>query len=252
MCAEFGFHQSMPIYSGGLGVLAGDILKEASDQSLEMIGIGLLYRRGYFRQRLDIRGRQQEYWIDTDPHGLPMARVTTAGGRPAAARGAAVRRSAAVPGLARRRRPDPAAPARRRAALERRGAAVDVGPPVRGEPGRAARAVRAARDRRCAGAPGARDRPGRSPSERGAPCSGSARARCGGDRARCPARGGVRAASGGSSCSRRTHPSRPGTRPMRPTSSCPRTRISASGSGSATRSSSTSAAASPASRTGRG
>ena len=79
MCAEFGFHASMPIYSGGLGVLAGDILKEASDQALEMIGIGLLYRRGYFRQRLDISGRQQEYWLELDPKSLPMARVTAAG-----------------------------------------------------------------------------------------------------------------------------------------------------------------------------
>ena len=82
-----------------------------------------------------------------------------AGRRPAPARGAAVRRPAAVPGLAGRRRPDPAAPARRRAALERRGAAVDLGAAVRGEPRRAARAVRAARDRRRARAPGARDRP---------------------------------------------------------------------------------------------
>ena len=55
-CAEFGFHVSLPIYSGGLGVLAGDILKEASDQALPMVGIGLLYRRGYFRQRLDLGG----------------------------------------------------------------------------------------------------------------------------------------------------------------------------------------------------
>jgi starch phosphorylase len=75
MCAEFGFHASMPVYSGGLGVLAGDILKEASDQSLEMIGIGLLYRRGYFRQRLDLSGRQQEYWLELDPKSLPLARV---------------------------------------------------------------------------------------------------------------------------------------------------------------------------------
>ena len=82
MCAEFGFHQSMPIYSGGLGVLAGDILKEASDQALEMIGIGLLYRRGYFRQRLDIAGRQQEYWGDYDPKGMPMARVARPDGSP--------------------------------------------------------------------------------------------------------------------------------------------------------------------------
>jgi glycogen phosphorylase len=82
MCAEFGFHASMPIYSGGLGVLAGDILKEASDQSLEMIGIGLLYRRGYFRQRLDFSGRQQEYWLELDPKSLPMARITAPDGSP--------------------------------------------------------------------------------------------------------------------------------------------------------------------------
>ena len=62
-CAEFGFHVSLPIYSGGLGVLAGDILKEASDQALPMVGIGLFYRRGYFRQRLDLTGRQHEYWV---------------------------------------------------------------------------------------------------------------------------------------------------------------------------------------------
>ncbi|HWE80158.1 MAG TPA: alpha-glucan family phosphorylase [Gaiellaceae bacterium] len=82
MCAEFGFHRSLPIYSGGLGVLAGDILKEASDQALETIGIGLLYRRGYFRQRLDIGGRQQEYWVDCDPKSMPMARVTAPDGKP--------------------------------------------------------------------------------------------------------------------------------------------------------------------------
>src|SRR5262249_17969571 len=82
MCAEFGFHQSIPIYSGGLGVLAGDILKEASDQALEMIGVGLLYRRGYFRQRLDIRGRQQEYWLESDPKSLPIAPRTAADGTP--------------------------------------------------------------------------------------------------------------------------------------------------------------------------
>jgi starch phosphorylase len=82
MCAEFGFHASMPIYSGGLGVLAGDFLKEASDRSLEMVGVGLLYRRGYFRQRLDLSGRQQEYWLELDPKSLPLARITHADGTP--------------------------------------------------------------------------------------------------------------------------------------------------------------------------
>ena len=81
-CAEFGFHSSMPIYSGGLGVLAGDILKEASDQALPLIGIGLFYRRGYFRQRLDGAGRQQEYWVANDPKSMPMVRVTDGHGAP--------------------------------------------------------------------------------------------------------------------------------------------------------------------------
>ena len=82
LCAEFGFHASLPIYSGGLGVLAGDILKEASDQALPMVGVGLLYRRGYFRQRLDLAGRQHEYWVPMDPKSLPMARVTNDDGSP--------------------------------------------------------------------------------------------------------------------------------------------------------------------------
>jgi starch phosphorylase len=80
-CAEFGFHPSMPIYSGGLGVLAGDILKEASDQSLPLVGMGLFYRRGYFRQRLDVAGRQHEFWVANDPKYMPMARVTGPDGK---------------------------------------------------------------------------------------------------------------------------------------------------------------------------
>jgi starch phosphorylase len=75
-CAEFGLHASLPVYSGGLGVLAGDILKEASDLALPMVGIGLAYRTGYFHQRLDVTGFQHEYWLDVDPEHLPMVRVT--------------------------------------------------------------------------------------------------------------------------------------------------------------------------------
>jgi starch phosphorylase len=81
-CSEFGIHTSLPLYSGGLGVLAGDILKEASDQAFPLIGIGLLYGRGYFRQRLDVSGRQQEYWLTTEQHSLPAARVTQPDGAP--------------------------------------------------------------------------------------------------------------------------------------------------------------------------
>ena len=72
----------MPLYSGGLGVLAGDILKEASDQALPLVGVGLLYGRGYFRQRLDLRGRQQEYWLDGQADRLPAARITRRTDRP--------------------------------------------------------------------------------------------------------------------------------------------------------------------------
>jgi starch phosphorylase len=82
VCAEFGIHRSLPIYSGGLGVLAGDILKAASDRGLPMIGIGLLYRRGYFQQRVDRAGLQHEYWLQTFPERLPTVQVLDDGGQP--------------------------------------------------------------------------------------------------------------------------------------------------------------------------
>jgi starch phosphorylase len=81
-CAEFGIHASLPIYSGGLGVLAGDFLKEASDRALPVLGIGLFYRRGYFSQRLDISGWQQEFWLEHDPAQLPMSLVRAQDGGP--------------------------------------------------------------------------------------------------------------------------------------------------------------------------
>lgn len=70
--AEFGIHESLPIYSGGLGMLAGDHLKSASDLGIPMVGIGLLYRQGYFQQRLDRNGWQQEYYTDLDVAHLPL------------------------------------------------------------------------------------------------------------------------------------------------------------------------------------
>jgi starch phosphorylase len=76
LCAEYGVHESLPVYSGGLGVLAGDLIKEASDRAVPLVAVGLMYRRGYFRQRVDARGRQHEYWIDTDPQRVPAALVT--------------------------------------------------------------------------------------------------------------------------------------------------------------------------------
>jgi starch phosphorylase len=75
-CAEYGVHASLPIYSGGLGALAGDVLKEASDLALPFVAVGLMYRRGYFRQRIDASGWQQEFWVPTDPERTPAVLVT--------------------------------------------------------------------------------------------------------------------------------------------------------------------------------
>jgi glycogen phosphorylase len=81
-CAEYGIHASLPIYSGGLGALAGDILKEASDRALPFVAVGLLYHQGYFRQRIDASGWQHESWVQTDPERQPAALVTGGDGRP--------------------------------------------------------------------------------------------------------------------------------------------------------------------------
>jgi starch phosphorylase len=70
--AEFGLDESLPIYSGGLGVLAGDYLKAASELGLPLVGIGLFYRRGYFRQRLDEGDRQLERYPRNDTSRLPL------------------------------------------------------------------------------------------------------------------------------------------------------------------------------------
>lgn len=82
LCAEYGVHQSLPIYSGGLGALAGDLLKEASDRALPLAAVGLLYRQGYFRQRLEVSGWQQEFWVDIDADRLPAALVHAPDGQP--------------------------------------------------------------------------------------------------------------------------------------------------------------------------
>ncbi|MBI4757279.1 MAG: alpha-glucan family phosphorylase [Betaproteobacteria bacterium] len=74
-CAEFGFHESLPIYSGGLGILAGDHCKTASDLRLPFIGVGMLYRQGYFLQSIDSDGRQDATYNDSDFDDLPVAPV---------------------------------------------------------------------------------------------------------------------------------------------------------------------------------
>ncbi|KTG16096.1 MULTISPECIES: alpha-glucan family phosphorylase [unclassified Guyparkeria] len=89
-CAEFGFHESLPIYSGGLGILAGDHCKAASDLGLPLVGMGLLYRQGYFQQYIDAEGRQQARYADLDFEHLPI--------RPLYRDGQPVRVSVGLPG----------------------------------------------------------------------------------------------------------------------------------------------------------
>jgi glycogen phosphorylase len=80
--AEFGLHESLPIYSGGLGVLAGDHIKSASDLDIPLVGIGLFYGQGYFLQRLDHKGWQQEEYLATDINQLPMQPAIGVNGEP--------------------------------------------------------------------------------------------------------------------------------------------------------------------------
>ncbi|MBA2664467.1 MAG: alpha-glucan family phosphorylase [Bradymonadaceae bacterium] len=81
-CAEFGIHESLPIYSGGLGVLAGDHLKAASDLGVPLIGVGLFYAEGYFQQGIDEEGYQQEFYGRTNIAQLPIHKVTDKAGVP--------------------------------------------------------------------------------------------------------------------------------------------------------------------------
>src|SRR3954451_5443051 len=71
---EFGIHERLPIYSGGLGVLAGDHLKAAADLGVPLVGVGLLYRGGYFRQGVDKAGRQTEDYQPVDPEAVGLVR----------------------------------------------------------------------------------------------------------------------------------------------------------------------------------
>jgi starch phosphorylase len=77
---EFGVSEVLPNYSGGLGILAGDHLKAASDLGVPLIAVGLLYRSGYFRQSLSLDGWQQEHYPALDPQGLPLHLLTGASG----------------------------------------------------------------------------------------------------------------------------------------------------------------------------
>ena len=162
-CAEFALHQSLPIYAGGLGVLAGDHCKEASDLGVPLVGVGFMYPQGYFRQR-DLAGRLAA-------GGLRAARLGRRADRARRARvddkpcvvlvplGDAQR---ARPGVGSAARPRAAAPARHRPRAERAVGSRAVGAALRRRPGHAAAAGDRARPRRRARA--ARARPARRPS----------------------------------------------------------------------------------------
>ena len=78
--AEFGFHESLPISAGGLGILAGDHAKSASDLGLGFVGVGLFYREGYFQQAIDSNNWQTEYYNAVDPKNVPLEPVMDADG----------------------------------------------------------------------------------------------------------------------------------------------------------------------------
>ena len=79
-CAEYGFHESFPIYSGGLGVLAGDYCKAASDRRANFIAVGLLYEQGYFTQTVDNDGVQHAEYREHDPRDLPVEAARNSSG----------------------------------------------------------------------------------------------------------------------------------------------------------------------------
>ncbi len=81
-CAEFGVHESLPTYCGGLGILAGDHTKSASDLDLPFIGVGLLYKNGYFTQRLDVKGNQLAEYPNFDFAKLPVLPLRRRNGQP--------------------------------------------------------------------------------------------------------------------------------------------------------------------------
>ncbi|MGZ4383288.1 MAG: alpha-glucan family phosphorylase [Gaiellaceae bacterium] len=79
---EFGLHESLPLYAGGLGILAGDHLKAAADLGVPVVGVGLFYRHGYFRQVIDAAGRQIETYPPNDPARLSLTAQLASGGEP--------------------------------------------------------------------------------------------------------------------------------------------------------------------------
>ena len=81
-CAEYGITHSLPIYSGGLGVLAGDLVKQAADQDFPMVAVGLFYKHGYFTQKITEKGEQRAIYSKIDPVKAGLEQVTQVDGSP--------------------------------------------------------------------------------------------------------------------------------------------------------------------------
>ena len=146
-CSEFGVHGSLPIYGGGLGVLAGDVLKAASDLALPMVGVGLLYREGYFHQRLDSTGGSTNSGRKTTSSDCRRSLVTGTDDRPVTVT-IVIRNRPCHPGVAGRRRPRAALPARHRSGGQPPHRPLHHRPAVHRRPAHALGAVRGARHRR--------------------------------------------------------------------------------------------------------
>jgi starch phosphorylase len=134
-CAEFGYHESLPVYSGGLGILAGDHCKSASDLRLPFVAVGLLYRQGYFSQRIDNDGNQIATYTDSEFDDLPMHPALNEDGKeictstsncPAAPGGSE--------GVGSPRRPRAPVPARYRPARQQRRGPLHHAPALRRRP----------------------------------------------------------------------------------------------------------------------
>ena len=128
--AEFGFHESIPNYSGGLGILSGDHCKSASDLDLKFVAIGLLYRHGYFKQQIDKEGVQEAISLNQNFHHLPIREVRR-DNRTLLVSVRILDREVLRENLGAARRPDQSLPARHRHGGEHAGRPPDHGRALR-------------------------------------------------------------------------------------------------------------------------
>ena len=205
-CAEYAIHASLPVYSGGLGALAGDLVKEASDRALPFVAIGLLYRQGYFRQRIDLTGLAARVLARHRPRAAAGGADPRRGRRARDRHRPDPRRGDRRPDLARRRRPRPAAAARRRAPRELRLRPLDDVAALRRLAGGATQPICLARRRRPPRAGRAGHRARGHPPQRG-PCrvrrAGGAGRDARGDRRAQPRAHGLHDAHAGAGGQRR-------------------------------------------------